>query len=259
MATVLTRVGLRPVVPADRELLVTVYGAGRAAELDQVAWAPGQREAFVRMQYDAQDRQYRAGNPHGHFDVVEVDGQAAGRLYVDVRPADVRIVDIALLPAYRGLGIGRALLRRVLAEAAAGGRTASIHVEVHNPARRLYERLGFRPVEERGVHLLMEWSAEGGLVATRSDRHEQDHDAAEVVVHELDHALAHPVGSAEDQRELVPHVAAGTGTAEVRAEGRLDELEGRAAGTGGEGLADPAGEVVMGEPAHPPTVTIRSS
>lgn len=151
-------VTLRPVADADHEFLVDLYGSTRAAELDQVHWEPGQREAFVRMQFDLQARHYRESNPEGTFEVIEVDGRPAGRLYVDRRPTDIRVVDIALAPAYRGRGIGTALLRQVLAEAAASGRTASIHVEVTNPAASLYERLGFTVVEDLGVYRLMEWA-----------------------------------------------------------------------------------------------------
>ncbi|MFC7493163.1 MULTISPECIES: GNAT family N-acetyltransferase [unclassified Nocardioides] len=157
MSTTTQRVDLRPATDADREFLVALYASVRADELDQVAWPPGQREAFVVMQYDLQDRQYRQHNPHGTFDVVEVDGRPAGRLYVDRRPTDIRIVDIALAPACRGHGLGTRLVRAVLDEAAASGRTASIHVEVHNPAAALYARLGFEVAEEVGVYRRMEW------------------------------------------------------------------------------------------------------
>ena len=35
------------------------------------------------------------------------------------------------------------------------GRPVSLHVEPFNPARRLYERLGFRVIETRGLYELM--------------------------------------------------------------------------------------------------------
>lgn len=152
------RIALRPATAADRDLLLEVYAAARAEELDQVAWPPGEREAFLRMQFDLQDSQYRGANPDGSFDVVEVDGRPAGRLYVDRRPDDIRIVDVALLPEFRGRGIGARLIGDVIGEAARSGRTVSIHVEVHNRAARLYERLGFHPVAERGLYRLLEWS-----------------------------------------------------------------------------------------------------
>jgi ribosomal protein S18 acetylase RimI-like enzyme len=65
-------------------------------------------------------------------------------------------MDIALAPAYRGRGIGSGLLRSLIAEAQASARKLSIHVESNNPARRLYERLGFRVAGEHGVYVLLE-------------------------------------------------------------------------------------------------------
>lgn len=149
---------LRPVTDADREFLVSLYDAARADELEQVPWGAGQREAFVRMQFDLQDAQYRMNNPRGSFDVVEIDGRRAGRLYVDRRPEDIRVVDIALAPEFRGAGIGGRLLRSLIDEASATGRTVSIHVEVHNRAAALYRRLGFVAVEELGLYRRMEWT-----------------------------------------------------------------------------------------------------
>lgn len=122
-------------------------------------WAPGQREAFVRMQFEAQDTEYRRHNPAGSFDVIEVGGRPAGRLIVDRRPTDIRIVDISLLPAFRGAGIGGQLIAELIAEAAGSGRTLSIHVEVHNRAAELYARMGFAVVAEHGVYRRMEWRA----------------------------------------------------------------------------------------------------
>jgi ribosomal protein S18 acetylase RimI-like enzyme len=152
-------VALRPVTDHDRDFLVELYGSTRDAELSQVAWAEGQLEAFVRMQFDAQDAEYRMHNPAGSFDVIEVGGVRAGRLYVDHRSGDIRIVDISLAPAFRGLGVGTRVLRTLQDQAAATDCKLSIHVEIHNPAAELYLRLGFAVVDERGVYRRMEWSA----------------------------------------------------------------------------------------------------
>jgi ribosomal protein S18 acetylase RimI-like enzyme len=70
--------------------------------------------------------------------------------------SEIRIVDIALLPDYRGNGIGTALLRDLFSEADAAGKTVTIHVERFNPALRLYERLGFALAEDKGVYLFLE-------------------------------------------------------------------------------------------------------
>lgn len=157
-APVTALVALRPTTAVDRDFLLEVYGSTRDEELSQVEWGPGQREAFLRMQFEAQDSEYRTRNPEGTFDVIEVDDRPAGRLYVDRRPGDIRIVDISLLPEFRGRGVGGELIARLMEEAASTGRILSIHVEVHNRAAELYRRLGFEVADEHGVYRRMEWT-----------------------------------------------------------------------------------------------------
>jgi ribosomal protein S18 acetylase RimI-like enzyme len=149
-------VELRPVEPGDEEFLYRVYASTRAEELAVVPWDDGAKEAFLRMQFGAQARFYRDEMPDATYELVLVDGERGGRLYVDRRSDEIRIVDIALLPEYRGRGIGTWLLQQLLAEAAASDRRATIHVERSNPALCLYQRLGFVLVEDQGVYLFME-------------------------------------------------------------------------------------------------------
>jgi ribosomal protein S18 acetylase RimI-like enzyme len=152
---------LRQVADADRPFLVELYGSTREAELAHLAWDEATKRAFVEQQFGAQDAHYRANYPGATLDVVEVDGERAGRLYVYRGRDDIRIMDIALAPAFRGRGIGSELLRGLIDEAEASGRKLSIHVEMNNPARTLYHRLGFEAVGEHGVYLLLERPAAG--------------------------------------------------------------------------------------------------
>ena len=147
---------LRPAGAEDRDVLLRVYASTREEELRLVDWSDDQKAAFVRQQFEAQDTYYREHYDAATFDVIEVDAEPVGRLYVARWEDEIRIVDIALLPECRGRGLGTALLGALLDVAAEAGKRLSIHVEVNNPARRLYERLGFGAVEERGVHVLME-------------------------------------------------------------------------------------------------------
>jgi len=147
---------LRPVAAGDRAFLVELYASVREPELAHVPWDDATRRAFVEQQFAAQDVHYREHYPGATLDVIEVDGEPAGRLYVHRGPRDIRIMDIALAPPFRRRGIGTALLDALIAEAQASGRTLSIHVEADNPARRLYERLGFARAGEHGVYLLLE-------------------------------------------------------------------------------------------------------
>jgi GNAT superfamily N-acetyltransferase len=141
---------------ADAEFLLGVYASTRAEELAVVPWSDAQRQAFLRMQFDAQDASYREQRPQATFDVILVDGQPAGRLYVDRLADEIRIVDVALLPDHRAMGVGTLLIRRILDEGRASGRPVTIHVERGNRARVLYERLGFRQIATTGVYDLLE-------------------------------------------------------------------------------------------------------
>ncbi len=159
-ATATMNVTLQPIQPGDEEFLYRVYASTREAELALVDWDAAQKEAFLRMQFTAQHQYYQEHYAGAAFQLILVDGQPAGRLYVARWPDEIRIVDIALLPEYRSAGIGTALLKELLAEGARAGKPVSIHVERFNPALRLYERLGFTPVADKGVYLLLECSPE---------------------------------------------------------------------------------------------------
>jgi ribosomal protein S18 acetylase RimI-like enzyme len=146
---------LRPVEDADRPFLVELYASVREPELAVVDWDHATKRAFVEQQFSAQDGHYRGNYAGAALDVVEVDGEPAGRLYVHRGRSDIRIMDIALAPRFRGRGIGTALLEDLIAEAEASSRKLSIHVEMNNPARSLYDRLGFEPAGQHGIYLLM--------------------------------------------------------------------------------------------------------
>jgi ribosomal protein S18 acetylase RimI-like enzyme len=122
-----------------------------------VAWTEMEKSAFVEMQFRAQDQYYREHYPNTSYDVILSDGQEVWRLYVSRWSDEIRIVDIALLPEFCNRGIGTRVLRDLQVEAAAAGKPLRIHVERFNPALRLYERLGFRQLEDRGVYLFLEW------------------------------------------------------------------------------------------------------
>jgi ribosomal protein S18 acetylase RimI-like enzyme len=69
----------------------------------------------------------------------------------------VTVLDIALLPEWRGRGIGTALMRAVCEETAAAGKAVSVAVEKFNRAQTLYRRLGFRETQDEGIYWFMEW------------------------------------------------------------------------------------------------------
>ena len=150
-------VGYRPAGEADLPFLFQVYASTRVEELAQTGWPAELQNVFLRQQFEAQHHHYRTYYPAAEWLVVQCRGEDVGRLYLEEWPGQLRIIDIALLPSARGHGLGAAILSDTLAMAAARGKAASIHVEKNNPAMRLYRRLGFLTVEDKGVYDLMEW------------------------------------------------------------------------------------------------------
>jgi len=155
-------VELVPIKTEDAQFLFRVYAGTRQEELELVPWSEAEREAFLRQQFHAQHAHYQKYFPHARFDVILVDGDPAGRLYVDRAQDEIRIIDIALLPEYRGRGIGGSLMQQLLAEASAKALPVRIHVERNNWAFGWYQRLGFEVIEDKDVYYYMEWQPREG-------------------------------------------------------------------------------------------------
>lgn len=151
----------RPETADDVPFLFRLYASMRWDELSGLAeWSDEQKLAFLAQQFEAQRSHYLTHYHDASFLVVERAGQPVGRLYLFRNPGHIRVVDIGLLPDARNLGLGTALLNALFSEARASGCSVSVHVEVFNPAKNLYERLGFREISDAGPYKLMEWRDE---------------------------------------------------------------------------------------------------
>jgi len=151
-------VTLRPSTPRDYDFMRLLYHSVRAEEMVHFPWTEEQKTEFLDEQFAAQFQHYGIHYPTCERNIIEKDGQPIGRLWIDEWKDQIRLVDIALVPACRGTGIGTELVRGVLARGAAAGKDVTIHVEAYNPALRLYERLGFRKVDTNGVYFLMRYA-----------------------------------------------------------------------------------------------------
>src|SRR5213593_1279795 len=111
-------VRLRPARAEDESFLFDLYASTRLEELAMVRWNEQQQHEFLQMQFNAQSRYYESEYPGADFQLIEVEGQPAGRLYVHHRVDEIRVMDLALLPQYRRKGIGTSLLQQILLEGA---------------------------------------------------------------------------------------------------------------------------------------------
>jgi ribosomal protein S18 acetylase RimI-like enzyme len=149
---------LRPSLDADIDFCAMLYATTRAAEMAMVPWSDADKAKFCRQQFQAQRDHYRNHFPAAEYLVItsrSAPHERMGRVYFHVCDDELSLMEITLLPSLRGQGIGTAIVRTLLGQAQASGMRMTLHVETTNPAKRLYERLGFRDVEEQGFYMFM--------------------------------------------------------------------------------------------------------
>jgi ribosomal protein S18 acetylase RimI-like enzyme len=157
---------LRPATAADADFLRDLYVAGRWPEMAVTGWPDTVATAFLQDQHRLQVTHYETHYPDAQRLVIECAGRSAGKLILLDMETEIRIVDIGLMPAFRGQGIGSALVTWAQDIARSLGRAkVSLHVDPHNPAKHVYQSLGFQVVEARGMHELMEWTAEPAVAS----------------------------------------------------------------------------------------------
>ncbi|MBC7711368.1 MAG: GNAT family N-acetyltransferase [Rhizobacter sp.] len=146
---------LRGETPEDIDFSASLYASTRQAELALIPWSDAEKSAFCRMQFNAQHAHYESQYPDAHFLIIERDGARVGRVYVEQGASALLLMEITLTPEQRGRGVGHAVTTALLLHARANALPMHLHVEPSNPAKRLYDRLGFRDVETQGFYTFM--------------------------------------------------------------------------------------------------------
>ena len=136
----------RPAEPSDDGLVRTLFEQSRP---EFALLPPEVAGPLLDLQVRAQHLHYATHYPNAGHEILVADGVDVGRLITDDSVDAVQIVDVAVLEAYRGRGIGSAVLGEVIAGAARSSRGTRLSVWHENvAARRLYERLGFVAVTD---------------------------------------------------------------------------------------------------------------
>ncbi|XSG75248.1 GNAT family N-acetyltransferase [Herpetosiphon llansteffanensis] len=149
---------LRAATPKDESLLLNLYASTRAAEMARVDWDDLRKAEFISMQYHAQHTHYLQHYPNASFQIIQHKQQAIGDWYTFQSSSLMRVLDITLLPAFRGRGIGSKLLGLFLAQAKASQRPVRLYVYKENlRVSAWYKRLGFQAVGGLSMYTEMEW------------------------------------------------------------------------------------------------------
>jgi len=147
---------LRAYHEEDDAFLYTLYASTRAEELDAWGWGEQERKRFLDQQFAAQRQFFGVQYRGASHQIITDAGRPIGRIMVSRTDREIRLVDISLLPERRNEGIGTRLLLSLLDEAAAAGKPVRLSVLTSNPARSLYQRLGFRVTSDDGMYTQME-------------------------------------------------------------------------------------------------------
>lgn len=148
---------MRAVQPGDDAFLLQVYAASRADEMALVDWDDAQKQAFLRMQFEAQHAAYHERFPDAEYSIILYKERPVGRFWIGRTPEQIRLLDIAILTEFQNQGVGAALLKSLVAESEAAG-TPLRHMvfKMNTAALRFYERFGFSPIEDVGAYIHME-------------------------------------------------------------------------------------------------------
>lgn len=150
----------RTAAAADEEFLFRLFALQKAGEFAPLGWPAQQLQPLLEMQYRARQLSYAESFPEAVNTILCLaDGTPVGR-HLTARQKDFyRVVDIAVLPEYRGRGIGTWALNQMKQAAALESVPMRLSVTRTNPALRLYERLGFIRVSADDLSFEMEWHA----------------------------------------------------------------------------------------------------
>ena len=150
------RINFKPIENSDFPFLKKVYRSTREKEIETTGWSEQEKEKFIEFQFNAQHSHYVNSFKGADFLIITLKGTDIGRLYLWKTESQIRIIDISLLDKYRGRKIGTKILTEMIEESNKTGKKLNLHVDQNNPALKLYERLGFRITDDKGVYYFME-------------------------------------------------------------------------------------------------------
>ena len=153
----LGKITTRPSVAEDSALMLELYASTSKDVLDDLGWTIGSQRTFVIMQ--AQTEEWNRGRLYPGMDrlTICVDDMPVGRLLVCMRNNVLHLVDLSLLPRFRGNGIGTQLLSEILEEARNARVPVKVKIRKNSGAIRFVERLDFGTPTDLGSNVELTW------------------------------------------------------------------------------------------------------
>lgn len=154
-----------PILGSDKPLLFALYASTRANEMAIVPWNEEQKLAFLQHQFQSQHNFYTEKYPQGKFQVIKLDEEKIGRLYLAELDDEIRIVDLTILPEYLKLDIETKIVSDIIKNAK---KAVRIYLESFNQSINVYENLGFQIISDEGIYQLWQYQANNELKANAS-------------------------------------------------------------------------------------------
>lgn len=145
------------ITESDEEFLTELYASTRAAEMAIVPWESEQKRAFLKMQFEAQDRYYRDRYPNASFEIIKLNDHRVGRLYHAELADEIRIIDLAFLPEQFDNKVFIELVERILQKGERAGKPVQIYLEASDPTIEIFVNLGFQKIDQHGIYFLWQY------------------------------------------------------------------------------------------------------
>lgn len=139
---------LRPAIAADYDFLYALHREVIREYVEPIwGWHEAWQAEYFREKFDTQGRW-----------IIVVDDQDGGVVVIEEKEAEIYLALIELLPRFQGLGLGTAIISDLMEKARARHVPLTLDVlRTNKPARKLYERLGFRVQRESEYRFHMAW------------------------------------------------------------------------------------------------------
>ncbi|WP_297417475.1 GNAT family N-acetyltransferase [Clostridium sp.] len=151
-------ISLQKVKLEESEFLLKIFKESNPELLYICGLGEEEKRVILLQQFTIETKQLMQIYPNAEFNIVMLNEEPIGKLYINYGKTADRIIEIALLEEYRGRGIGKELIEIVIKNAKKAGKNVRLQVAWFNQnAYGLYKKLGFQVIENKEVFFEMEY------------------------------------------------------------------------------------------------------